>query len=215
MEWTNYISIGIFQAIVTGVVWFLASYLKAKGKNIATSEDIKEITDKIESAKTEYAKELEGIKSQLSTKFHAETVRFEKEFQVLEEVWSRLIDLHNAGEAFQTGVRSGEPDEAEDRKRFGKAYNAFLRTIDVQKPFFPREIFDLLEDYRKRQLKEASDHAFITQPDFQWDWVSSPQKFLDRRDDNFKEITKLVKDVCAAIRKRAAGGSVMTYQNEE
>ncbi|MGO9568089.1 MAG: hypothetical protein ACLP5H_11150 [Desulfomonilaceae bacterium] len=100
MEWTEYLSMGIFQAVITGIVWFLASYLTAKGKNLATQEDVKKITDKIESVKIEYAKELESLKSELNAKFHAQTVRFEKEFSVLQDVWKHLIDLRDAGEAF-------------------------------------------------------------------------------------------------------------------
>jgi hypothetical protein len=75
MEWTEYLKIGVFQAIITVAVWFTASYVKEKGKNLATREDIDEITRKIESAKIEYAKELESIKSQLNAKFHTHTVQ--------------------------------------------------------------------------------------------------------------------------------------------
>lgn len=63
---------------------YLPSYVREKGKNLATRADIEEIRDKIESVKTEYAKDLERLKSQLNAKFHAQTVRFEKEFQVYE-----------------------------------------------------------------------------------------------------------------------------------
>jgi hypothetical protein len=135
MEWTNYISIGFFQAIITGVVWFLASYLKTKGKNLATSEDIDKITDKIESVKIAYAKELEGLKSQLNARFHAQTLRFEKEFNVLQDVWTHLIDLRDAGEAFTPGFKSGPIDESKAKERFGEAYYNLLKVIDVQKPF--------------------------------------------------------------------------------
>lgn len=70
---------------------YLPSYAKEKGKNLATRKDIEEITDKIESVKTEYAKQLEGLKSHLTAKSHATTLRFEKEFQVLEKIWTALV----------------------------------------------------------------------------------------------------------------------------
>jgi hypothetical protein len=185
---------------------YLPSYIKQKGKNLATREDIHEITRQIESAKIEYSRELEGLKNQLNLKFHAHTVRFEKEFRVLEEVWSRLIDLHNAGAAFKPGFKSGEPDEEEDKKRFWEAYNALLRTIDVQKPFFPQEVFNLLEGYRKSQFEYFVDHEFITQPDFQLEWVTT--EFWDKRKENLKVIEKLAEDVCKAIRERLDAGAV-------
>ncbi|MBP5074764.1 hypothetical protein HUS84_12285 [Pseudomonas chlororaphis] len=44
---------------------FLPSYSKEKGKNLATKEDIEAITEKIESVKVDYAKQLELYKLQL------------------------------------------------------------------------------------------------------------------------------------------------------
>jgi hypothetical protein len=42
--------------------FFLPSYISEKGKNQATKEDIKNITDKIESVKTDYAKVIEEVR---------------------------------------------------------------------------------------------------------------------------------------------------------
>lgn len=204
-----------FVSFLAGVVamfllqYYLPSYIKEKGKNLATREDIHEITRQIESAKIEYSRELEGLKNQLNLKFHAHTVRFEKEFRVLEEVWSRLIDLHNAGAAFKPGFKSGKSDKAEDRKRFGESYSALLRTIDVQKPFFPQEVFNLLEGYRKSQYEYFVDHEFITEPDFQRDWVTP--EFWEKRKENLKEIEKLAEGVCKTIRERLEAGAVTSW----
>jgi hypothetical protein len=55
--------------IIIGILWiFLKSYYSEKGKNLATKEDIKEITDKIESVKLSYVKILEDYKHDLSLK---------------------------------------------------------------------------------------------------------------------------------------------------
>jgi hypothetical protein len=200
MYWLDYLQVAVLQAVITAAVWYLASYLNEKGKNLATKEDIKEITDKIESVKTEYAKDLESLKSQLNAKFHAHTVRFEKEFQILERVWNGLIELRNAAEAFTPGPKSGPIDQDKDKERFGEAYYKFLGIIDVHKPFYSKELFDLLEEYRRRQLRYIRDHEFMTQPGFQAHWVKPD--FWDKRDENLQEIRKLCDDVCQAIRKR-------------
>ncbi len=113
-----------------------------------------------------FNRRLEQVKSQLSLRIHVHRAKFEKEFQVLQEVWSCLVCLRNAGAAFTPGFKSGQSDESEDKKQFGQAYNDLLRTIDNHKPFFPPAIFDLLEDFRKRQFKYFIDHQFITRPDF-------------------------------------------------
>ena len=204
MEWTDYLAVGLFQAIITMIVWFCASYISQKGKNLATREDIEKITDKIESVKIEYAKELEDLKSQLNVGVHVHTVAFEKEFKVLEEVWERLIELRNSGEQFTPGFKSGSLDDPELNQRFGQAFVNFLRVIVLQRPFFPQDLFNLLEDYCKRQLKYFHDHEFITKAEFQPDWVS--EDFWKKREENLQEIRKLPDQVCLAIRRRLEAG---------
>lgn len=147
-----------------------------------------------------FNKRLEQVKSQLSLQSHLQRVKFEKEFQVLQEVWSCLVDLHNAGEAFTPGFKSGFPDESQCRTEFIQAYVKFLTVINVQKPFFPQEVFSLLENYWRLQLKYFRGHQFITQPDFKHDWVRP--EFWDKREEHLKDIEKLAEDVCGAIRKR-------------
>jgi hypothetical protein len=48
-------------AIFFSALAYFISYLKSKGKNLATKEDIETITDKIESVKSDYAQKLESI----------------------------------------------------------------------------------------------------------------------------------------------------------
>jgi hypothetical protein len=71
---------------------YLFSYSSEKGKNLATKEDIEEITRKIESVKSEYLIELETVKVELSKSLHQKN-----------EVWVmkrnaclKALDLANA-----------------------------------------------------------------------------------------------------------------------
>ncbi|MGF6199799.1 hypothetical protein [Pseudomonas laurylsulfatiphila] len=52
-------------AILLLIKFYLPGYIKEKGKNLATKEDIAEITNKIEQVKVEYAKQLELYKSDI------------------------------------------------------------------------------------------------------------------------------------------------------
>lgn len=47
------------------IKFYLPGYIKEKGKNLATKEDIAGITDQIEQVKTEYSKQLEIYKSEI------------------------------------------------------------------------------------------------------------------------------------------------------
>ena len=67
--WTNIIY-PFLSFIVLGLIYFtmknlLPTYFSEKGKNIATKEDIGDITSSVESVKQEFRKETEAFKSQL------------------------------------------------------------------------------------------------------------------------------------------------------
>ena len=53
----------VFSVIIALISTFIFQYLKDKGKNLATKEDISEITEKVEGVKVGYAKVLEEVKS--------------------------------------------------------------------------------------------------------------------------------------------------------
>jgi len=56
--------------ILLGLYWiFIKSYYSEKGKNHATKEDVKEITDKIESVKLDYLRKIEEYKKELNIKY--------------------------------------------------------------------------------------------------------------------------------------------------
>ena len=50
----------------------IKSYYSEKGKNLATKEDIKEITDKMESVKLDYLRRIEEYKKELNIKYELE-----------------------------------------------------------------------------------------------------------------------------------------------
>ena len=170
MEWlilvVQLIILASFGALVLFAKNYLPSYTKEKGKNLATKEDIKDITDKIESVKTEYAKELEGLKSQLNAKFHAQTVRFEKEFKVYEQLWATLLNLRNATLNLRPSGDSVDPNESEEDRRkrrlerFKAAFDVFYPTVYENKPFFPLGIFDHLDSLRRLITSESVDYSW-------------------------------------------------------
>lgn len=61
----NHFIYTLLEITVILLGYYLISYAKERAKNRAQKQDIKEITDKIESIKIEYSSELERIKSEL------------------------------------------------------------------------------------------------------------------------------------------------------
>jgi hypothetical protein len=81
------------------VTQYLPGYVRKKGENLATREDIEEITKKIESVKDEYARGMAEVQAHLSAQVHNHSFRYEKEFEVLSELSALLGDLDLHGNA--------------------------------------------------------------------------------------------------------------------
>ena len=179
MEWlilvVQLIILAGFGALALFAKNYLPSYTKEKGKNLATKEDIEQITDKIESVKTEYARQLEDIKSQLNAKFHAHSLRLNKEFQCLQEVWSALLDLQcSAEKIFQP--KQDERERREDHlSDLLEGIEQFHKKIKEYKPFYPENIYAILtvaalwqsfEVFNKeKQLQANGDESGISVKD--------------------------------------------------
>lgn len=138
------------------LVWILrhhlSAYLGEKGKMRAQIEDIQRVARLQESVRTEYLSILELLKLELSKKGTIHRLRMEKEFETLSQAWYTLAELRFATEQlFPSGLQP-RLEDAEHRTRmtetvkaFNSAYNDYLNAIYKNKPFFPRELYKLLE----------------------------------------------------------------------
>jgi len=61
----------ILFVLLAGIGAYFGAYLKMKGKNLAKKEDLEELTRKIEEIKTEYSRELEDYRHELSRRTQA------------------------------------------------------------------------------------------------------------------------------------------------
>ncbi len=130
----------------------------------------------IEGYKTENAAKIEGLKAQLNAKFHAQTTRFQKEFEVYEETWKIVVDLMYSIGEFQPGGKQREkgetPAEMENRLResLNNAKEKFAFAIHYYRPFYSPEVFLLFrqfqdcvneeaEIYNQRYLGDVGDEA--------------------------------------------------------
>lgn len=94
MEW-----IQLFLIIILSLLFknYLTKYLEEKAKNLATKEDISNITEKIEAVKFEHNKRLDEIKNKNDLFYSEIKSRKErlnsKQFELYNDLWSSLIDL--------------------------------------------------------------------------------------------------------------------------
>jgi len=196
--------IGILQGVI--IVWMiiLNSYAKKKGENLATKEDIEEITRKVESVKTEYMSQLEKLKSELDKTVYISKVQFEAEFNIYKEIWSELINLEHATKELRpmldSGYKPGETKEqrkAERSKIAQEAHQSFVKLIDKYRPFYPQKIWEELNKLLNITWGEAVDY-FVGDPkaDHCTYWKESKE--------NMDNIVVEINLICEAIRNRLA-----------
>ncbi|MCO6413244.1 MAG: hypothetical protein J5I92_10905 [Thiogranum sp.] len=78
---------------------YLFSYSSEKGKNLATKEDIEEITRKVEEIKTEYLGEIERLKVELSVLSRKHDILLDEKVRVFKKLQKRLVDFKKYCEA--------------------------------------------------------------------------------------------------------------------
>lgn len=137
-----------FEGFIAGVVAFflikfsLLGYLTEKGKNLATKEDVGEITRIVEGIKTDNSVLLEELKSKHQLKLAAIDRRLEvhqEAFTLWRELMSKVhtVEIHDTVIKCQTWwVKNCLYLEPEAREAFSKAYhsaaahNGFLQSRD-------------------------------------------------------------------------------------
>jgi len=89
-----YLLLSILVALVSS---YLFQYLKEKGKNLATKEDIEKITSQVESVKQNYKIEFDKIQKNndlIFSEIKDTKNRYNsKQFELYNDLWSSLIDL--------------------------------------------------------------------------------------------------------------------------
>ena len=108
---------------------YLPAYFNEKGKNLATKEDIKEITDKVESVKSNYAKDIEAFKRELDS------------LEKRKEIGAQVIDLINR---YKELPKNASDDVMRD---FEKEYYKLI-------PWIPSEILQILNNL----FQEETEH---------------------------------------------------------
>jgi hypothetical protein len=143
--------------------FFLFSYLKQKGQNFATKEDIGAITGKIESAKGFYTERLEQLKAELSSRGHYSRVRYEREMEVYKELWPQVCDLAKAVRSLRpvidSALKAGENEQERKTKRHQSlevAFDSLANTTEKSRPFYPPEIWKELRELLTLCVIESS-----------------------------------------------------------
>jgi hypothetical protein len=182
---------------------YLAPYAAAKGKNLATKEDIAEITKRIEDVKAGYAHDLEGVRAAISSKLGIHQFRYQREFEMLLQLSEKVVELRDATIMLRPESEYVNPDEpGQDRKRrkltrYTEASRTLYQFYEPRQPFFAESMLESL-----RLLDQVAWHEVIQYRHRSPRGEDFDPKYWDKASENAAKIQTATNLVLFAIRDR-------------
>jgi hypothetical protein len=139
---------------------------------------------------------------------HIHRVSFEREFEILSEMWAAVVDLRGATLAMRPIVGFDDPNKSEEEvkkerlERFNESYDKCFSLIEKKRPFYPEEIYKALTGIMQIAIDEVrQSQLFGYKPEYYKLAMQNAQAIING-----------IEDVCKAIRKRimAHSGSAST-----
>lgn len=165
---------------------FLPKYITEKGKNATTHENSCKSTCTVE-------------------RVHSSKFQFEKEYELYEKLWARLLELNSSvGQLRPILDHIEEKQDPMERwkKRLTRFYNA-QKTFDTlfksARPFYPQEIFNVLHEINVIAHAEAEEYQVWERRE------TKPADYYDRGQKNIQALEEKIEVVCREIRKRVGG----------
>jgi len=189
---------------------YLLSYSSEKGKNLATKEDISEITTKIETVKHDYANQLESTKAELSAQLNTHSFRYEKEYEILSELTALLVSLRDASVSLRPAFDIKSPDKTEAEiknerlQRFVEAQRDIYHAREKKRPFYPDEIYQSLVKIESIAHTESIKYAHQN-PFENGNYLS----YWEEAEKNQAEITSSAELAMKIIRERVTKWDIL------
>jgi hypothetical protein len=165
--------------IVVAAGAYLGSYLREKGKNLATKEDIKTVTRTIESIRSDYKKE--EYRYQLTA-----AGLLKKRAEVIKKLYQMIVDIEEAYNRVVDYMEwPGEPSNDELRKQAGELLYTFLRQYKQDRIFFSDGLCTKLQGFVDLIYKEFMPYSIALTAklrgdvlkDFTDTWVKANEAF--------------------------------------
>ena len=169
---------------------YFRSYLKKKAENLATKEDVSEITKRVES-----------MKATVGAQLYIHRVRYQNEFSILMDLSEKLVALRDSAHSLRPVLDQRDSRESEDerkRRRLKGHYDAavaFYKAYETRMPFYPEEIYQSIKKLDLLVRKETIEYDIGQDKGFD-------KKYWDAASANALEIAKLADEIIALIRVR-------------
>ena len=182
---------------------YLRGYTRQKARNLATKEDIRQITDQVERVKHNYSERITQLQASLETKINRHSFRFQKEFEVLEDLMAQLVEVRDSALSLNPKVDFQPVDADQEQikeERLERVFNAqrdMYKLRETKRPFYPREIYDA--------IYTVEDEAFAGAVHYevgQSHGVEAFKDYWEQVQKRRKEIVQHAEDAIERIRDR-------------
>jgi len=190
--------------VVLGLLirYYIPAYLKKKAENLATKEDVKEITKAVESIKHQYA-----------TQLFIHQTRYQNEYTLLKDLSEKLIQLRDAVVSLRPPAldsrNANETEKERKQKRLQRYFDAalsFYKLYEASKPFYHEDIYFGIKKLEHLMNKESVEYQNGREFD--------PQ-YWEKASVNITEISKEADNVIALIRLRVKYWEDFENHNEQ
>jgi hypothetical protein len=142
------------------------TYVDEKAKNLATIEDTAKITS-----------EIEGVKSRFDIASHVKKQVFEKEYEILQQVWQSTWEFQALARSLRP-IMDYLPENKEERKVvFEKRYKKYTESVQgfrdaviKNKPFMPQHIYEICLSLRELVISVQVEFEQSFEDDSRVNW---------------------------------------------
>lgn len=149
--------------VISGSIQLFISFLRERGKNLATKKDISDITNKIESVKDSYNKALEAHKIELQKEFESHKYIMNLCFSMDKEIIQKLM-------AFQKANSQYTIDSSDETELIQSIQNLYETLSTYKFRYFHIPIFQQLY----QEVYKICDNEYNNEKNFQCSGTIKP-----------------------------------------
>ncbi|EHC07694.1 hypothetical protein Sbal625DRAFT_0025 [Shewanella baltica OS625] len=151
----------------------------------------------------EVQSDIDATNKKLNAKLQSATyisqIQLEHEYKIYQEIWVLLVELKTSTLRLRPAMDYVEPNQSqEDRIRerlqvFAEKFNAVFKALEHNRPFYPHEIYQVLDHVCEKCRHESIDSEDIER--------NNSEYYKEAR-KNQQEIVALINSACDSIRTR-------------
>lgn len=146
---------------------------------------------------------VDATNKKLNAEFQSATyisqIQLEHEYKIYQEIWALLVELKTATLRLRPIMDYVDPNQSQEERirerlqAFAEKFNAVFKALEHNRPFYPHEIYEVLDHVCEKCRHESIDSEYIERNNFEY--------YKEAR-KNQQEIVTLINNACDAIRTR-------------